>query len=139
MAFVSGCQEYLELDIYYISYDIACQYHRNLLERMKRFANVAKDFKSLQAKGLDTFYSILLVWAVGKFHLAAHKPSCRYKYSLRYLWGAGRTDGEADEREWARLNALAQRAREMAVGHRHDTINYFLDALNELLTSRLCM
>ena len=37
----------------------------------------------------------------------------------------------------ALLNALAQRAREMASGHRHDTINEFLDALNELRTTTL--
>lgn len=127
----------MDLDMLYFSYDIACQYSRKFAARMKHLAKLVKDFKTLPIKDFNSFHRVLLVWAVGKFHLAAHKAGCRYKYSLRYIWGSGRTDGEADEREWALLNALAQRAREMASGHRHDTINEFLDALNELRTTTL--
>lgn len=137
MALLSGCQDYMDLEMHYFAYDIACQYSRNFYTRMKNLAGLVRDFKSLQTKDFDSFHRILLVWAVGKFHLAAHKADCRFRYSLRYIWGSGRTDGEADEREWAVLNTLAQRAREMAAGHRHDTINDFLDALNARRTASL--
>lgn len=137
MALVSSCQDYMGLQMHYFSYDIACQYYRRFQKRMEKMAGIVKTLKSLKLDEHDPFDSIMLVWAVGKFHLAAHKPNCRYKFSLRFLWGSGRTDGEADERKWAVLNALSLRAREMAAGHRHDTINDFLDALNEVLTVQI--
>jgi len=35
-----------------------------------------------------------LIPAVGKFHLAAHVPSCFAKFSLNFVQGAGQLDGE---------------------------------------------
>ncbi|KAI0311061.1 hypothetical protein OF83DRAFT_1166459 [Amylostereum chailletii] len=60
---------------------------------------------------------------VGKFHLPAHIAACRYKFSFNYLPGSGRGDGEAQERIWSTLNALAASTKEMMSGYQHDRIN----------------
>ncbi|KAI0708129.1 hypothetical protein C8T65DRAFT_708633 [Cerioporus squamosus] len=72
---------------------------------------------------------------IGKFHLPAHIPSCRFKHSFNWLPGVGMTDGEALERIWSTLNALAERAKEMTSGHRHDFLN---DMYNDMNIRRLC-
>ncbi|KAF7799991.1 hypothetical protein EIP86_011234, partial [Pleurotus ostreatoroseus] len=47
------------------------------------------------------------------------------------------TDGEAVERIWSALNGISLRTREMASGHRHDTINDFHDYKNVERTNGL--
>lgn len=63
--------------------------------------------------------------AIGKFHLPAHILACRFLFSMHWLLGVGRTDGEATERVWAIENGAALRSREMGPGHRHDFMNFF--------------
>ncbi|THG97971.1 hypothetical protein EW026_g4122 [Hermanssonia centrifuga] len=99
------------------------------LQKGERFANV--DFAMLSG---------LRLWAALDMHVSAYDINCqyrinfaepcRYKYSLHYLPGVGMTDGEAPERIWASLNALALRTREMSSGHRHDVINDFHTDMN---------
>ena len=60
---------------------------------------------------------------VPKFHLPAHIAQCQWKYSFNFIKGAGRTDGEAPERGWSTLNAVASSTKEMGPGHRRDTLD----------------
>jgi hypothetical protein len=72
------------------SYDIMCQWSINLRDRLK-------DFPLLGAERLD---HQIVARVVPKFHLAAHKESCRVDFSLNYEPGVGRSDMEGPERTW---------------------------------------
>jgi hypothetical protein len=61
-----------------------------------------------------------LVFAIPKFHLPAHGFSCWSWYSLNFIPGSARVDGEAIERLWAATNPVATSTCEMATGARHD-------------------
>jgi hypothetical protein len=62
-------------------------------------------------------------FVVPKLHLCAHTLLCQRTYSLNYLPGSGRTDGEGVERPWANIGGMATSTREMGPGSRHDTLD----------------
>jgi hypothetical protein len=74
-------------------YDIWCKYCKNLDLRVDNFPDdMTQDFKAMRKRGY-----------VPKFHLPAHGPECRTIYSLNYAEGAGRGDGEGQERVWSEV------------------------------------
>ncbi|KAG2138229.1 hypothetical protein BD769DRAFT_1626642 [Suillus cothurnatus] len=92
-----------------VSYDIACQWHKKLWQRMTAFPiSMHFDFVS---KVIDFF--------VPKFHLPAHIEKC-----------IGRTDGEAPERGWANINPVASSTKEMGPGARRNTLDDFFGDWN---------
>ncbi|THG98308.1 hypothetical protein EW026_g3855 [Hermanssonia centrifuga] len=126
-AMISGLRLWADLFMHVSAYDINCQYRINFEKRMEAFRQLTTEFESIPMR---LKYFPWTLPGVGKFHLPAHNASCRYKFSLNLLPGAGMTDGESPERIWASLNALALRTREMAAGHRHDVINDFHGDMN---------
>ncbi|OJT08177.1 hypothetical protein TRAPUB_11843 [Trametes pubescens] len=125
-ALVSALQDYLVLLLLIGTYDIHCQYIRNLRKRLKEQFDVVLD-------ELDSIVSAELpeiVAAVGKYHLCMHKGECRTRHSLHYLPGSCMTDGEMLERIWAVTNGVARRTKEMSAGHRHDVLNDHYSDLN---------
>lgn len=72
------------------SYDIMCQWSKNLRNRLE-------EFPLANADRLD---SQIVARVVPKFHLAAHKESCQITFSLNYEPGVGRSDMEGPERTW---------------------------------------
>ncbi|KAI0060783.1 hypothetical protein BV25DRAFT_1806721 [Artomyces pyxidatus] len=131
-AMVSGLQRWMDLQLHVSGYDINCQYRINLDKRMKHFRATTQGFSSIP----KTIFPPTIA-CVGKFHLPAHVPACRYKFSYMYMPGVGRTDGEAPERIWAALNALGTSTREMTSGHRHDRINDHHSDMNVRRVHRL--
>lgn len=103
-----------------ISYDIACQWSRNLAKRVRAFP------LSMQ----EVFLRILILFAVPKFHLPAHGSKCQSPYNLGFIEGAGRVDGEGIERGWSLMNSIATATREMGPGFRHDTMDDHWQSLN---------
>ncbi|KAH9919145.1 hypothetical protein B0H21DRAFT_713026 [Amylocystis lapponica] len=99
-------------------YDINCQYRLKFDARIAAIAKRAVDYPSILRYDFP-----MIVGAVGKFHSAAHRELCRFLFGYYWLPGVGMTDGEAPERIWATLNALASRTSQMTAGHRHDVIN----------------
>ncbi len=91
---------------------------------MKEFNKMIDSFDSIQTTQFPQ-----TVAGIGKFHIPAHKPDCRFKFSLGYL-PVGETDGESPERLWSVLNGLALRTREMTAGHRHDVMNDYMNDMN---------
>ncbi|RDX45950.1 hypothetical protein OH76DRAFT_1356862, partial [Lentinus brumalis] len=118
-----GLQRWMKLRLHVAGYDINCQYRINFASRMQ---SIRERFSFLSSIPYTHFPPTLI--AVGKFHLAAHIPSCRFKFSYNFLPGVGMTDGEASERIWADGNELASNSKEMTSGHRHD---YHNDAYND--------
>ncbi len=128
---ISGLQRWMQVLLHISAYDINCQYRINFATRMKAFR---EKFTGHLSSITQTYFPPTIL-GIGKFHLPAHIPSCRFKYSFNWLPGVGMTDGEALERIWSFLNALAARAKEMTSGHRHDFLN---DVFNDMNIRRLC-
>ncbi|KAJ6587763.1 hypothetical protein B0H10DRAFT_2233949 [Mycena sp. CBHHK59/15] len=105
----------------YVSYDIACQWHKNIWQRMQLF-----DLDDVQFKNGDKF----VVFLVPKFHLPAHIEACNLLFSFNLTPNVGRTDGEAPERGWANANPLANSTKESGPGTRRDILNDFFNDAN---------
>ncbi|KAJ6480691.1 hypothetical protein C8R47DRAFT_1218538 [Mycena vitilis] len=103
----------------YVSYDIACQWHKNIWARMTTLPEEVRFVKGKK-------YCVFLI---PKFHLPAHIEACNILFSFNLTRWVGMTDGEAPERGWAMLNPLATATAEMGPGMRRDTIN---DAVNDM-------
>ncbi|KAJ7592036.1 hypothetical protein C8J56DRAFT_781105 [Mycena floridula] len=97
----------------YLSYDIMCQYNVNFWERMQRFP------ENWPVNAGETSFK----WLIPKFHLPAHIETCHRQFSFNFIRGSGRTEGEAVERAWSKLNPLAWSTKEMGPGSRRDTLN----------------
>ncbi|KAJ7099324.1 hypothetical protein B0H15DRAFT_1001957 [Mycena belliarum] len=109
-----------EVSELYVSYDIACQWHKNIWERMRTFDKGVR-FRQGQK------YCVFLI---PKFHLPAHIEACNILFSFHLTRYVGMTDGEAPERGWAHLGPLAASTAEMGPGSRRDAINDFFNDWN---------
>ncbi|KAJ7716378.1 hypothetical protein B0H16DRAFT_1741305 [Mycena metata] len=109
-----------ELVRFFVSYDIACQWHINIWTRMNSYE------REIRIVDDTTF----LVFLVPKFHLPAHIEACNIKFSFNLTRHVGQTDGEAPERGWANANPLAGSTREMGPGARRDKLNEHFNDLN---------
>lgn len=96
-----------------VSYDIACQWHKNIWDRMRIFPHERQILHGMEC----------IKFLVPKFHLPAHIEACNIAFSFNLTKGVGRTDGEAPERGWADANRLAGSTKEMGPGSRRDTID----------------
>ncbi|KAJ7165262.1 hypothetical protein C8R46DRAFT_1220395 [Mycena filopes] len=105
-----------------ISYDIACQWHKNLPAR------IAKLPKALQLPMKD----IKLQCALPVWHAGSHEEECRNAYSLSVKPGVGKSDGEGVERTWSVLNPAASHTKDMGIGNREDHLNDKIDNHNFL-------
>ncbi|KAF8963730.1 hypothetical protein BDZ97DRAFT_1637389, partial [Flammula alnicola] len=94
-----------------VTYDVACQYFIHLKSRfLLSFAALAP---------LIDIVNML----VPKKHLDGHKEDCRYRFSLNYTKGSGRSHGEGVEVSWSESKQAGASTRQMNHGHRHDTLN----------------
>ncbi|KAG1769718.1 hypothetical protein EV702DRAFT_1181707 [Suillus placidus] len=96
-----------------ISYDIACQWSKNLWNRMD----------SIPAHLHIPRSNMVIRYFVPKFHIAAHVAACQVNFSWNLTKWVGRTDGEAPERGWANANRVASSTKEMGPGTRRDTLD----------------
>ncbi|KAI0029032.1 hypothetical protein K488DRAFT_57293, partial [Vararia minispora EC-137] len=117
---VSVMRHFMWLQLLVIAYDIACQWSKNLRDRLCR---IPCGF--VIAPRAATFVKEVLpktVFVVPKFHLAAHKQTCQSNFNLTYTPGVGLTDGEASERAWSGVNPVAASMKEMGPGSARDTM-----------------
>ncbi|KAJ7265087.1 hypothetical protein C8J57DRAFT_1622132 [Mycena rebaudengoi] len=111
MFFVSV--EGTELQRFYVSYDIACQWHINIWKRMMKYDHNIRFINNGK----------YMTFLVPKFHLPAHIEACNLLFSFNLMRGVGQTDGEAPERGWANTNPLAGSTKEMGPGSRRDHLD----------------
>ncbi|KAJ7104828.1 hypothetical protein C8R44DRAFT_639918, partial [Mycena epipterygia] len=97
----------------FISYDIVCQWHKNIWRRLAQYKPV------LRERAGERFF----VWLIPKFHLPAHIEACNILFSFNLTPFVGQTDGEAPERGWANANPLASSTKEMGPGARRDALD----------------
>ena len=95
-----------------VSYDIGCQWSKNLAERFAKYGN---DMQIVE----DTKLEI----GIPNWHVNGHGAFCHNNYSLNYIPGVGRTCGEDVEISWSQTNALAPSTREMGPGARRETLD----------------
>ncbi|TDL13692.1 hypothetical protein BD410DRAFT_686190, partial [Rickenella mellea] len=96
-----------------ISYDISCQWSRNLTQRFRNLPD-------------HLFFEVIIDdvrYAIPKFHILAHLLKCQLMFSLNLLRGVGRTDGENIERGWSKIEGAAGSTKEMGPGARHDALD----------------
>ncbi|KAJ7184784.1 hypothetical protein C8R46DRAFT_1026640 [Mycena filopes] len=119
---VMSCLVGFALMMLTISYDIACQWKRNLRQRNERLPTAIQlDLDNVEVQcGLP-------VW-----HASSHELACSNENSLSFLVGVGKSDGEGVERTWADLNPSAFHTKEMSVGNRADTLEDKIDSHNFL-------
>ncbi|KAF8995279.1 hypothetical protein BDZ89DRAFT_925224, partial [Hymenopellis radicata] len=103
-----------------LTYDIACQYNKHADERRTKLPLA---MRWIPGEGMR-------VYALPVWHGDVHAMICKTRWSLLYLPGAGKTDGEAPERVWSVLNGMANDTKEMDVGNRHDRIEDRCDKHN---------
>ncbi|KIK35562.1 hypothetical protein CY34DRAFT_16941 [Suillus luteus UH-Slu-Lm8-n1] len=89
-----------------VSYDIACQWHKNLWARMKSFP---------WSHGLDHLTKYIRFF-MPKFHLPTHVAKCQTIFSFNFTRYVGRTDGEAPERGWLNINPVASSTKTVGLG-----------------------
>ncbi|KAJ6455099.1 hypothetical protein C8R47DRAFT_1228413 [Mycena vitilis] len=109
-----------DVDRLFVSYDIACQWHKNIWVRMAKYE------QEIQFVG-ETKYMTFLV---PKFHLPAHIEACNLRFSFNLTRDVGNTDGEAPERSWAGANPLASSTKEMGPGARRDALDDHFNDVN---------
>ncbi|KAJ7839042.1 hypothetical protein B0H14DRAFT_3458992 [Mycena olivaceomarginata] len=97
----------------YVSYDIVCQWHKNVWQRLAQYA------PRLRLRGTKRYYC----WLIPKFHLPAHIEACNILFSFNLTPFVAQTDGEAPERGWANANPLASSTKEMGPGARRDALD----------------
>ncbi|KAG6807588.1 hypothetical protein H0H92_007027 [Tricholoma furcatifolium] len=96
-----------------LSYDIACQWGRNLKARAADYPDALKDVtKRIEWTAL-----------VPRWHIIAHGEDCQTEYSLNYEEGVGRTCGEDVESGWSHTNQLSTSTREMGPANRRETLD----------------
>ncbi|KAJ7164597.1 hypothetical protein C8R43DRAFT_1122474 [Mycena crocata] len=119
---VMSCLVGVSLMLLTISYDIACQWKKNLRARNEKLPErIRLDLDKVEVQcGLP-------VW-----HASSHETECSNENSLSFLVGVGKTDGEGVERTWANLNPASFHTKEMGCGNRADTLEDKIDSHNFL-------
>src|SRR5262245_54175301 len=105
--------QFIMVSLLVVSYDIACQWSKNLRHRMSAYPSSLHIVNAL----------LTLLFLVPKFHLPAHIKACQTLFSFHLNPGVGQTDGEAPERGWADINRVASSTKEMGPGKRRDTLD----------------
>ena len=96
------------------SYDIVCQWWRNLHKRLDQFP----EFMRITQEQLGN-----AEYVIPKFHIYGHGLTCQTKHSLNFIQHSAKTNGEDVERFWASMNPLSMSTKEMGPGARVDTLD----------------
>ena len=96
------------------SYDIVCQWSRNLFKHLPQLPEAMQISSEQLAKAK---------FVIPKFHIYAHGRKCQTLYSLNFLPKSAKTNGEEPERWWAHINPVSMSTKEMGPGSRLDTID----------------
>ena len=95
---------HLDISSYMISYDIACQWFKNLWSWMSSYLSC------MQVDCINCSFMAL----APKFHLNAHVEVCQTAFSFNLTPGVSWKDGEAPERGWANTNRLTSSIKEIS-------------------------
>ncbi|KAG2022504.1 hypothetical protein CC2G_000246 [Coprinopsis cinerea AmutBmut pab1-1] len=94
-------------------YDINCQYCINFKRRIKKYRNTS----------LRPPAGLIIVNAIGLWHVHGHRPECYARFAPSFVSGAGKKSGEILEPLWVPMNKLAGPTRTMASSHRAEMLD----------------
>ncbi|PBK66191.1 hypothetical protein ARMSODRAFT_989543 [Armillaria solidipes] len=109
--FGSPLQPFAGLLSIIISYDIACQWFKNLDKHMK---NWPSEIPPPSAK---------LTPAIPKFHEPMHKQDNHQEFLCNYIKRMAQSDYEVPERIWGPNNTVANSTKTMGLGSQHDMLD----------------
>jgi hypothetical protein len=72
----------------------------------------------------------VITGAVWKWHLAAHILECFPKYSLNFVEGSGKLDGEILETLWSGLDEVVRMTQAMSIAHHQEVIDEYMNDSN---------
>ncbi|KAJ7354323.1 hypothetical protein DFH08DRAFT_955717 [Mycena albidolilacea] len=104
-----------DLLFFLLSYDIMCQWVKNLRERLLNLPPIVR-FQL-------THYFVKFV--IPKLHILGHLKFCQDFFSLLYILGAAQADMEEIERIWSSSGLMGASTREMGLGSCQDTLDDF--------------
>lgn len=96
------------------SYDITCQWIIYLIDRI---ASYPEEYQ------VNLPETSLLRWAIGKLHWYSHKQEGHSHFSLNWIPGVGRSDGEGIERRWWDIQPIASSVKMMGPGAHQGFLN----------------
>ncbi len=96
-------------------YDIMCKW---LIYLEERISKLPPEYRPSNIPTKDD-----LLWAIGKLHWHSHKPVGHSRYSLNFVPGSGRSDGEGIERRWWMIQPITSSTKMMGPGSRQGTLN----------------
>ncbi|KAF7349558.1 CxC2 domain-containing protein [Mycena sanguinolenta] len=111
----STWQHLRTLLFFLLSYDIMCQWSRNLRDRLSKLPPALR-FQ------LAAFF---VKYVIPKLHILGHLRKCQKNYSLLYTLGTAQADMEGIERIWSSSGLMGASTREMGPGSRQDTLDDF--------------
>ena len=79
---------------------------------------------------MDLWDSLEITGAVGKWHLAAHIVECFPKFSLNFVEGAGKVDGEILETLWSGMDEIAGLTQAMSISHCQEVQDDYMNDRN---------
>lgn len=103
-----------------VTYDIGCQWGKNLSHRLLKPHTPPLDIGSLNSFRV----------AVPKFHIIGHGASCQANFNLAYMDCVGMTHGESVETIWSHSSSLAIWSRENGPAARHLILDTHWDGWN---------
>ncbi|KAF7311491.1 CxC2 domain-containing protein [Mycena kentingensis (nom. inval.)] len=111
--FLSFIRHLLPLLWLIISYDIACQWSKNIRERLMNLPSSLR---------LAAIFKILDMarFAIPKMHIKGHIVLCQVLFAIGLLPGGGQLDGEGVERPWSMVGGVAASTRASGPGSRAD-------------------
>lgn len=94
----------------FISYDAACSFRANVLDRFNKLLPESKDLISRTQFSIDAL------------HVNDHLERCMYLLSAAYQDCTGHFHGVGTEQYWSENNQMGPQTRQMNPGHRQDKI-----------------
>jgi hypothetical protein len=104
-----------DLLFFLLSYDIMCQWVKNLRERLLKLP------PTLRFQLAHYFVKFV----IPKLHILGHLKFCQDFFSLLYILGSAQADMEGIERIWSSSGLMGASTREMGPGSRQDTLDDF--------------
>jgi hypothetical protein len=114
-AVASAWKHFAGLMFFLLSYDIMCQWSKNLKERLLKLP------PSLRFHLAQFFVKFV----IPKLHILGHLKICQDLFSLLLILGAAQADMEGIERIWSSSGLMGASTREMGPGSRQDTLDDF--------------
>ncbi|KAF7310892.1 CxC2 domain-containing protein [Mycena chlorophos] len=115
--YASAARHFSRLLRVMISYDIACQWSKNLRKRLKHLPPLVR------LKIVRAIFETMYRFVIPKMHIKGHILLCQLLFSLYLALAAGQLDGEGIERVWAMSGRLAGSTRMSGPGARSDQLD----------------